>query len=134
MSNQNYEAGMKVRRAVLGDNTVDKATAGATSLDADFQRYITETAWGLVWAREGLARRERSLITIAMLATLGHEEELAMHLAAARKNIGVSLQDITEVLLQVGVYSGVPRANIAFKIAKEVFGDELEIESTDPKN
>ncbi|MFC6922058.1 4-carboxymuconolactone decarboxylase [Microbulbifer taiwanensis] len=125
LSETRYRAGMKVRRAVLGDAHVNKATARATSLDRDFQRYIAEAAWGSVWSREGLSRRERSLITIAMLAGLGHEEELAMHLRAAIDNTGTSLDDIREVLLQVGVYCGVPHANTAFKIAKEVLGQEI---------
>lgn len=131
MADNRYETGMQVRRSVLGDAYVDRATANATPLDIDFQRYITETAWGSVWAREGLTKRERSLITIAMLAALSHEEELAMHLRAGRENTGTSLQDIKEVLLQVGIYAGVPNANTAFKIAKQVLASELETEAAE---
>jgi 4-carboxymuconolactone decarboxylase len=112
-----FDQGMAVRRAVLGDAHVDRAQAGATELDADFQRFITETAWGSVWARKQLTRRERSMLTIAMLAALGHLEELALHLNAT-ENTGASLQDVKEVLLQVAVYAGVPAANAAFRVAK----------------
>lgn len=118
-----YERGMKVRRAVLGDAHVDRATARTTPLDADFQRFITEGAWGSVWSRPGLSRRERSLVVVALMAALGHEEELAMHLRATR-NTGASPTDIAETLLMVAVYAGVPAANTAFRIAKEVLGAE----------
>ncbi len=113
-----YERGMKVRRAVLSDSHVDNATAQITDLDADFQTLITETAWGSVWARPGLTHRERSMLTLALLAALGHDEELAMHIRATA-NTGASEKDITETLLQVAVYAGVPAANRAFKIAKQ---------------
>ena len=113
-----YQRGMKVRRAVLSDTHVDNATAQITDLDADFQTLITETAWGSVWARPGLTHRERSMLTLALLATLGHDEELAMHIRATA-NTGASEKDITETLLQVAVYAGVPAANRAFKIAKQ---------------
>jgi 4-carboxymuconolactone decarboxylase len=118
-----YERGMKVRRAVLGDAHVDRATARTTALDADFQRFITEGAWGSVWSRPGLSRRERSMLVIALMAALGHEEELAMHLRATR-NTGASPADVAETLLMVAVYAGVPAANTAFRIAKEVLGTE----------
>ncbi|BCX18846.1 MAG: 4-carboxymuconolactone decarboxylase [Geminicoccaceae bacterium] len=118
-----YARGMAVRRAVLGDAHVDRATARITALDADFQRFITESAWGSVWSRPGLDRRERSLLVIALMAALGHEEELAMHLRATR-NTGASPADVAEALLMVAVYAGVPAANAAFRIAKEVLGDE----------
>ena len=117
-----YEDGMKVRRAVLGDEYVDRATEAVTDLDADFQRWITETAWGGVWARPDLDLRTRSLITIAILGALNHEE-LELHLRAAR-NTGVTPDDIREVLLHVAVYAGVPAANRAFKIAKDIYGDQ----------
>jgi len=114
-----YEEGMKVRRAVLGDQHVDQATAAATDLDADFQRWITETAWGGVWARPGLDVRTRSIITIAILGALNHEE-LELHLRAAM-NTGVTPDEVREALLHVAVYAGVPAANRAFKAAKRVY-------------
>ena len=112
-----YANGMAVRRSVLGDRHVDEATARITDLDADFQRFITETAWGSVWSRDGLTRRERSMLTLALLAALGHDEELAMHVRATA-NTGATPDDIMETLLQVAIYAGVPAANRAFKIAK----------------
>lgn len=118
-----YEQGMKTRRAVLGDTHVNRSEASKTDLDVDFQRYITESAWGMVWSRPGLTRRERSLITIALLATLGHEEELKMHIRATG-NTGASRDDVKETLLHTAVYAGVPVANGALKIAKEVFADK----------
>jgi 4-carboxymuconolactone decarboxylase len=117
MTDSRYDAGMKVRREVLGDEHVDRALSRQTELDADFQRFITETAWGSVWARPDLDRRTRSLITIAILAALGRTEELALHLRASR-NTGVSEREIAEALLHVAVYAGVPAANTAFAVAK----------------
>lgn len=111
------ETGMAVRRAVLGNAHVDRAEAAKTAFDADFQQFITEGAWGSVWSRPGLTHRERSLITIALLAALGHDEEVAMHVRATA-NTGASPDDIKEALLHVAVYAGVPAANRAFKIAK----------------
>ena len=119
MSDSLHQKGMSIRRKVLGDEHVAKAEEDKSSLDADFQQFITEAAWGSVWARPGLDIRERHLLTIAMLAALGKEEELAMHLAATR-NTGVTLDEIKETLLQVAVYAGVPAANRAFAIAKTV--------------
>lgn len=112
-----YDRGMATRRAVLGDTHVDKATAATNDFDADFQALITRTAWGSVWSRPELSRRERSLITIALLAAAGHEEELAMHIRATA-NTGASREDVREALLHVAVYAGVPAANRAFRIAK----------------
>ena len=112
-----YQQGMAVRRAVLGDRHVDEALARTTSLDDDFQTLITETAWGSVWARPGLTLRERSMVTLALLAALGHDEEVAMHIRAT-SNTGATMEDIKETLLHVAVYAGVPAANRAFKIAK----------------
>ena len=112
-----FQRGMATRRAVLGDNHVDGAETSKTAFDADFQTFITEGAWGSVWARPGLSRRERSLITIALLAAAGHDEEVAMHVKATA-NTGASPDDIKEALLHVAVYAGVPAANRAFKIAK----------------
>lgn len=114
-----FDRGMKARREVLGDAHVEAAEAAKTGLDADYQRWITETAWGGVWARPGLDRRTRSLVTIALLAGLGHEE-LRLHLKAA-PGLGVSPQEVAEVLLHVGVYAGIPAANTAFAMAKEEY-------------
>ncbi len=108
---------MRVRRDVLGDAYVERALADSTDLDADFQRFITETAWGSVWARPELDRRSRSLVTISILAALGRREELALHLRASR-NIGVEPREISEALLHVAVYAGIPAANAAFALAK----------------
>jgi 3-oxoadipate enol-lactonase/4-carboxymuconolactone decarboxylase len=117
-----YEAGMAVRRSVLGEAHVARATAGVTSFDRAFQEFITRGAWGGVWTRPGLDRRTRSLLTIAMLAALGHEEELKLHVRATR-NTGASPEDIAEVLMQVAVYGGVPAANSAFRTAKQTLKD-----------
>nr|WP_295884106.1 4-carboxymuconolactone decarboxylase [uncultured Devosia sp.] len=120
-----YERGMATRRSVLGDTHVNGATARQTSFDADFQSFITEGAWGSVWSRPGLSKRERSLVTIALLAALGHDEEVAMHVRATA-NTGCSPEDIKEALLHVAVYAGVPAANRAFKIAKEELSNRGE--------
>jgi 4-carboxymuconolactone decarboxylase len=117
-----YEDGMTMRRKVLGDEHVDRATADTGAMDADFQRWITETAWGGVWARPGLDLRTRSLITIAILGGLNHEE-LELHLRAAR-NTGLSAAEIGEALLHVAVYAGVPAANRAFRVAKMIYDEE----------
>jgi 4-carboxymuconolactone decarboxylase len=114
-----YERGMQVRRQVLGDDHVDRAVAGTTSIDSEFQRWITESAWAGVWDRPGLDQRTKSLITIAILAGLGHEE-LELHLKAAA-NTGATPNDIAEVLFHVAVYAGVPAANTAFKMAKHIY-------------
>lgn len=131
MSTDRYEQGMAVRRAVLGDAHVDGAERRKTPLDEDFQRFITEGAWGSVWSRDGLTRRERSMLTVALLAGLGHWEELAMHIRAT-KNTGASEEDVKEVLLQVAVYAGLPAANQAFKIAKETFAEMMAQEEPRP--
>jgi 3-oxoadipate enol-lactonase/4-carboxymuconolactone decarboxylase len=115
-----YAAGMDVRKQVLGEAHVARATANITDLDRDFQAFITRTAWGGIWTRPGLDRRTRSLLTIAMMASLGHDEELKLHLRAS-KNTGATPADIAEVLMQVAVYGGVPAANSAFRTAKEIF-------------
>lgn len=120
MSSEWFEKGMKTRRSVLGDDHVDKAEACKTDFDREFQEYIAISAWGAVWSRPGLTKRERSLITIALLAALGHDEELAMHIRAI-KNTGATQEDVKEVLLHTGVYAGVPVTNGAMKIAKEIF-------------
>ena len=112
------EAGMSVRREVLGDAHVDRATAGATDLTREFQEFITQYAWGGIWTRPGLDRRSRSLITLTALVARGHHEELAMHVRAARTN-GVTVEEIKELLLQTAIYCGVPDANTAFRVAQE---------------
>jgi 4-carboxymuconolactone decarboxylase len=124
------DTGMTTRREVLGDAHVDRAMADADSFTADLQEHITRYAWGAVWSRPGLDRRTRSCITVAMLAAQGSEHELAMHVRAARRN-GVTVNELKEVLLQVAVYAGVPRANRAFAIAREVLAEtEPEVEAT----
>jgi 4-carboxymuconolactone decarboxylase len=115
--------GMSVRRAVLGDAHVDAAVAATSDVTADFQDFITRYAWGEVWERPGLDRRTRSCITIAMLVTLKQEHELAMHLRAALR-VGVTREEIREILLQSAIYAGVPAANRAFAIAHDVLGQE----------
>ena len=116
MNESRFDEGLRVRKEVLGDEHVERALGRATELDADFQRFITEMAWGSVWARPGLDRRTRSLVTIAILAALGREE-LALHLRASR-NVGVEPGEIAEALLHVAVYAGVPAANSAFAVAR----------------
>lgn len=120
-----YERGMAVRRAVLGDAHVDRAEAAKTAFDADFQRFIAEGAWGSVWARPQLTRRERSLVTLALLAALGQEEEVAMHVRATART-GATPEDIAETMLHVAVYAGVPRANAAIRVAKRVLAEREE--------
>lgn len=117
-----FAKGMKVRRSVLGDAHVERATAAATDFDRDFQAFITEGAWGSVWSRPGLTPRDRSLITLALLAAAGHDEEVAMHLRATA-NTGATPEEVKEALLHVAVYAGVPYANRAFKIAKRVYAE-----------
>ena len=119
MEDSLYDRGMKVRKEVLGSEHVERATARITEFDADFQKFITETAWGSLWARPDLDHRTRSLVTIAILAALGREE-LALHLRASQ-NIGVDRHEIAEVLMHVAVYAGVPAANSAFATAKKEF-------------
>ncbi|HEX8427004.1 4-carboxymuconolactone decarboxylase [Hymenobacter sp.] len=125
-SEETYEAGMTVRRQVLGDAHVDKATDNINEFNSDFQEFITRYAWGEVWTRPDLARRERSLITLAMLIALNREDEFRMHVKAALNN-GVTVAEIKEVLLQSGIYCGLPAANSAYHAAERVF-TELNID------
>ncbi len=118
-----HDRGMRVRREVLGDEHVDRAMAATSPLDEAFQTYITGAAWADVWGRDGLDRPTRSLVTIALLAALGHEQELTMHLRAARRT-GATPEAIAEVLLHVAVYAGVPAANRAFAALRRVESDE----------
>jgi 4-carboxymuconolactone decarboxylase len=112
-----YTDGMAVRREVLGDAHVDRAVEATTAFTAPFQEFITRTAWGQVWTREGLDRRTRSCVTLALLTALHCHDELPMHVRAARRN-GLSPEEIAEVLLHTSVYAGVPAAHAAFKIAE----------------
>lgn len=116
MTDERRKAGRETRTQVLGAAYVAESDKNRNAFNADFLDFITEGAWGSVWSRPGLTRRERSLITIALLAALGHDEEVAMHLRATA-NTGATPEDIKEALLHVAVYAGVPAANRAFKIA-----------------
>lgn len=122
-----YEAGMKTRRAVLGEAYVDKASAGISEFTRDWQAFITRTAWNDVWNRPGLPRRERSIIVLSVAASLGAWGEFRIHVRGALNN-GLSRDDIKEVLMQVAVYAGVPAANHAFKEASAVFA-EVDVEA-----
>ena len=119
---ERYRKGMETRRKVLGDAHVERAEAAKTEFDAPFQDLITEAAWGHVWSRDRITARERSMLTIALLAALGNFDELAMHVRATA-NTGASREDVMEALLHVAIYAGVPRANHAIKIAKETFAE-----------
>jgi 4-carboxymuconolactone decarboxylase len=117
---------MRVRRSVLGDAHVDRAESAKTAFDAPFQELITEAAWGLVWARPDWTPRERSMVTIALLAALGHDDEVAMHVRATA-NTGATSADLREALLHVAIYAGVPAANHAFRIVKQTY-EEMGVE------
>lgn len=119
---EKYEQGMKTRRAVLGDAHVERAEACKSDFDAPFQSLITEGAWGTVWASDGISPRERSMLTLALLAGLGNFEEIPMHIRATART-GASKQDVLEVFQHVAIYAGVPRANHALKLAKETFAE-----------
>src|SRR5262245_1502485 len=119
MSDEHRDRGMKVRREVLGDEHVDGTIERRTAFTADFQDFITRYAWGEIWTRPGLDRRTRSAITLTALIALGHENELAMHIRAARRN-GLTPDEIKEVLLHSAIYCGVPAANSAFAVLKRV--------------
>jgi len=125
MSDPVFDAGMAVRREVLGDDHVDRAVQRTTEFTAPFQDFITRYAWGTVWTRDGLDRRTRSCVTLAVLTALGRENEIEMHVRAALRN-GLSAEEIGEVLLHTAVYAGVPAANAAFAIAQRVLQDETE--------
>lgn len=120
---ERYEAGLKVRREVLGEAHVQRSLDARTGFTTEFQEFITRTAWGTVWTREGLPRHTRSLLTIAMMVALGHDEEFKLHIRAARNN-GVSADEIKEVLLQAAIYCGVPAANHAFALAKPILEEQ----------
>ncbi|WP_119388500.1 4-carboxymuconolactone decarboxylase [Taklimakanibacter lacteus] len=121
---ERYRQGLATRRAVLGDAHVDQAQSSATEFDRPFQDLITEAAWGAVWSRPNWTKRERSIVTLALLAALGHDEEFAMHVRSTA-NTGATREDVAEALLHVSIYAGVPAANTAIRIAKQVF-DKLD--------
>jgi len=120
LKSKNFIKGMKTRREVLGNEHVERAVKNTNKIDERFQDFITEGAWGTLWSNEILSRRDRSLITISLLAAIGHHEELEMHFNAS-KNTGATFDEISEVLMHVAVYAGVPASNSAFKILKKVF-------------
>jgi 4-carboxymuconolactone decarboxylase len=122
------DAGKRVRRAVLGDAHVDRADGAVTTFDAPFQQFITETAWGTLWADDALDTRTRSLITISILAALGRHEELALHLRATT-NTGATPNEVRAALMHVAVYAGVPAANSAFALAKTIVASDAEHQS-----
>jgi len=117
-----YDTGMAVRRSVLGDAYVDRAQAAATEFDAPFQTLITESAWGTLWASDAISRRERSMLTLALLAATGNFEEIPMHVRATRRT-GASPSDIMQAFLHVAVYAGVPKANHAVKLARQTLAE-----------
>lgn len=122
MGPDRFDAGMKTRRAVLGDAHVDRAEAQKTDFDAPFQTLITEGAWGTVWADNSIAQRERSMLTLALLAATGNFDEIPMHIRATA-NTGATKQDVIQAFLHVAIYAGVPKANHAIKLAKETFAE-----------
>lgn len=125
MSNDRFDRGMEVRREVLGDAHVDRAEAAKTEFDLQFQTLITEGAWGNVWASDGISRRERSMLTLALLAATGNFEEIPMHIRATART-GASKQDVLEAFQHVAIYAGVPRANHALKLAKATYAEMEE--------
>jgi 4-carboxymuconolactone decarboxylase len=127
MDDTRYEQGMRARREVLGDAHVDRAEASRTAFDEPFQRYITEGAWGMLWASDALDRPTRSLVTIAILAALGRHEELALHLRATA-NTGATPEQVREALMHVAVYAGVPAANSAIALAKTILSPRTQPE------
>ncbi|SDD34363.1 4-carboxymuconolactone decarboxylase [Paracoccus isoporae] len=119
-----HDTGMKTRREVLGDAHVDRAEAAASEFDQPFQDLITQSAWGTVWAGDGISRRERSMLTLALLAATGNFDEIPMHIRATART-GASKRDVLEAFLHVAIYAGVPRANHALKLAKQTY-EEME--------
>jgi len=117
-----YDAGMATRRSVLGDAHVDRAEAGKTAFDEPFQTLITESAWGTVWSNDRISRRDRSMLTLALLAATGNFEEIPMHIRATA-NTGASRMDVMETFQHVAIYAGVPRANHALKLAKQTYAE-----------
>ena len=124
---ERYDTGMTVRREVLGDAHVDRAEAQKTDFDAPFQELITNAAWGTVWASDAISRRERSMLTLALLAAMGNFEEIPMHVRATART-GASKQDVLEAFQHVAIYCGVPKANHALKLARQTYA-EMEDEA-----
>lgn len=124
MTTDRFTKGTETRRAVLGNAYVDRKAEQTHDFDNDYQRFVIETVWGDVWSREGLDRRTRSLVTLAIAAAANEQEEFAMHLRGARNN-GCTPEEIKELLLQVAVYAGVPAANTAHRIAKRILAEEM---------
>jgi 4-carboxymuconolactone decarboxylase len=122
MTDDPYQQGLAIRREVLGDEHVDRALSGASGFSGPWQDYVTTAAWGQVWSRDGLDRRTRSMLTVALLAALSHHNELVLHLRAALGN-GVTAAELREVLLHTAVYAGVPAANSAFAVAQQVLAE-----------
>ncbi|WP_297341751.1 4-carboxymuconolactone decarboxylase [Pseudophaeobacter sp.] len=131
MSNDRYNQGMVTRRAVLGDAHVDRAEAAKTEMDQAFQTLITEGAWGTVWSSDAIAPRERSMLTLALLAALGNFDEIPMHIRATART-GASKSDVLEAFQHVAIYAGVPRANHALKLAKQTY-EEMEADAAAAK-
>ncbi|MFO7772167.1 MAG: carboxymuconolactone decarboxylase family protein [Roseovarius gahaiensis] len=126
MDNETYEKGLEIRRATLGDEYVDKALANADEFGRDYQELVTTYCWGEIWGREGLDRKTRSTINIAMIASLNRQHELAAHIRGAINN-GLTPDEIKEILLQVGIYAGVPAMVDSFRVARTVLGEMNEI-------
>ena len=125
---ETYEAGLAVRREVLGSDYVDRSLANATEFNSAMQELVTEYCWGGIWTRDGLARRDRSLVNLAMMTALNRPHELALHVRGAVNN-GVTREEIREVFLQCAIYSGVPAALESFKVAETVFGEDAAIDA-----
>lgn len=130
MTQHRYDRGMQIRRKVLGDAHVDRAESAKTALDQPFQKLITEGAWGTVWASDRISLRERSMLTLALLAATGNFAEIPMHIRATART-GASQQDVMEAFQHVAIYAGVPRANQALKLAKETYA-EMAAEGGEP--
>ncbi|MFT3691002.1 4-carboxymuconolactone decarboxylase [Paenirhodobacter sp.] len=122
MTDARYDRGMETRRAVLGDAHVDRAEAAKSEFDQPFQDLITASAWGTVWASDAISRRERSMLTLALLAATGNFEEIPMHIRATART-GASREDVMQAFLHVAIYAGVPRANHAIKLAKQTYAE-----------
>lgn len=122
MSDARYDKGMETRRAVLGDAHVDRAEAAKSALDLPFQELITVSAWGTVWASDAISRRERSMLTLALLAATGNWDEIPMHIRATART-GASKEDVMQAFQHVAIYAGVPKANHAIKLAKQTYAE-----------
>lgn len=130
MTEDSHIKGAKIRRQVLGDAHVDRAEASLTALDQPFQDLITQSAWGTVWASDAISLRERSMLTLALLAATGNFEEIPMHIRATART-GASQQDVIEAFQHVAIYAGVPRANHALKLAKQTYADMAAEDATE---